>query len=210
MLAPHVGRLIDTRSHRLMRRALRQITRRRHNADVTVHADRRLALLAIAKFAAIGALLGLVLGVGFAVEGKATMWVAILLVPLGLALVCGATLGSVSAVSWSLLPGRMTYSLEDGLLTARRGQWIRKQVPVERIADLDFDQQIEWTHLVFFGWVRASPIPSLRLTLTATADKWDPSNSASIGLPSILISGRRQRQAVLELRGALGLPIGHD
>jgi hypothetical protein len=44
------------------------------------------------------------------------------------------------------------------------------------------------------------------VTLTPTKDRWDPSNSATVGFPSILIAGERQGQALSQLRLALGRP----
>lgn len=174
---------------------------------MTVRADRWLALLAMAKFAGVGALIGLVVGVGMTLDGESPVF--ILAAPLGMGIIGGATLGSLVALSWWLFPGRVTYAVADGLLTARRGNSVRKQIPVERIAEIEFDQQIKWTDLVFSGWFGyLSPIPAICVTLTPTKDRWDPSNSASVGFPSILIAGERQRQALSQLRLALGRPPG--
>lgn len=43
------------------------------------------------------------------------------------------------------------------------------------------------------------------MTLTHTRDRWDPTNSAQIALPRILIAGDRQRRALTDLRSALRL-----
>ncbi|WP_205621049.1 hypothetical protein, partial [Intrasporangium chromatireducens] len=170
------------------------------------HARSRLALLAMAKMAAIGALLGIVIGIGMAVAGE-TPW-SILLSPFAVGLLLGITLGPVVALNWYLLPGRVTYQVTDASLTAWRGGWRRKEIQVGRIADIHFDEQITWKDLVFSGWFGySSPIPRLWVTLTATQDRWDPSNSAAENLPSILIAAERQRQAMLELRQALNLPL---
>lgn len=180
-------------------------TPKRHNCRMTIRADRWLALLAMAKFAGVGALIGLVVGVGMTLDGESLLF--ILAAPLGMGIIGGATLGSLVALSWWLFPGRVTYAVADGLLTARRGNSVRKQIPVERIAEIEFDQQIKWTDLVLSGWFGyLSPIPAICVTLTPTKDRWDPSNSASVGFPSILMAGERQRKALSQLRLALGRP----
>jgi len=159
----------------------------------------------MAKFAGVGALIGLVVGVGMTLDGESPLFM--LAAPLGMGIIGGAALGSLVALSWWLFPGRVTYAVADGLLTARRGNWVRKAIPVERIAEIEFDQQIKWTDLVLSGWFSyVSPIPAIWVTLTPTKDKWDPSNSATVGFPSILIAGERQRQALSQLRLALGRP----
>jgi hypothetical protein len=176
-----------------------------HNREMTVRADRWLALLAMAKLAGLGALIGLVVAVGMTLDGESPWF--ILAAPLGMGIIGGATLGSLVALSWWLVPGRVTYAVADGLLTARHGNGVRKQVPVERIAEIEFDRQIKWTDLVLSGWFSyVSPIPAIWVTLTPTKDRWDPSNSATVGFPSILIAGKRQRQALSQLRLALGRP----
>lgn len=99
----------------------------------------------------------------------------------------------------------MRYTIEKDFLTAYRGRWERKRIPLERVARVDFDQQVEPLELVltgWFGWV--SPIPALVVTLTPTPNRWDPSNSAQVPLPRILIAGDRQRRALNELRSAIG------
>jgi len=160
----------------------------------------------MAKLAGVGAAVGLAVGVLMAVEGESPWF--ILGGPLALGLLCGVTLGTAVSVSWYLVPGRVTYRVADGSLTAWRGGSIRKQVPLERIAEVDFDEHITWSDLVFTGWLGwGSPIPSLLVRLTSTKDRWDPSNSAIESLPSVLIAGTRQRRALLELRQALNLPL---
>lgn len=116
-----------------------------------------------------------------------------------------ATLGPFLALTWWLLPGPVTYSVADGFLTARRGNWLRKRLPLDRIAGLDFDAEVHWSDLIFSGWFTwDSAIPSLSVTMTSTANRWDPSNSAVEELPCILLSGEHQRRALRELREALG------
>lgn len=177
-----------------------------HNHRVMVRADRRLALLAMAKLAGVGAAAGFCVGVLMAVEGE-TPWF-ILGGPLALGLLCGVTLGTAVSVSWYLIPGRVTYRVADGSLTAWRGSSIRKHVPLERIAQVEFDEHITWSDLVGAGWLGwGSPIPSLLVRLTPTKDSWDPSNSAIESLPSVLIAGARQQRALLDLRQALNLPL---
>lgn len=176
-----------------------------HNHRVTVRSDRRLALLALAKFAGVGALLGLAMGIAMLLDGEPKWF--LLAVPFGLAGFAGFTLGSLVALMWWLFPGRVTYTVADGFLTARRGNWIRKRIPIDRVAEIGFDEQVEWSHLVFSGWFDwVSPIPALFVTMTATPDRWDPTNGAVEELPRILVSGSRQVEAFRELREALGLP----
>ena len=172
---------------------------------VTVRPDRRLALLALAKFAGLGALIGLVVGVGLTLDGE-TKW-SLLLGPLTLAPGSAGTLGCVIALTWWIFPGQVTYAVADGYLVARRGRWLRKRIAVERIGQLAFDEDIDGSDLAFTGWFGyTSPIPRLVVTLTVTSDRWDVTNAATEFLPRILISGERQRTALRELRQALELP----
>ncbi len=88
------------------------------------------------------------------------------------------------------------------------GGRLRKQIPLERIAQVEFDEHITWSDLVFTGWLGwGSPIPSLLVRLRPTKDSWDPSSSAIESLPSVLIAGACQQRALLELRQALNLPL---
>jgi hypothetical protein len=177
----------------------------RHNRGVTVRPDPRLAVLALAKIAGVFALMGLVIGIAMTFSGESP-W-SILGAPVALGVLGGLTLGSALAASWWLIPGRVSITLVDGFLMARRGQWLRKQVPVERIADIQFDQRVGWRDLVFRGWFGyESAIPTLLVTLTATTDRWDPSNSTTVWFPRMLIAGEQQRRAISDLRRALGLP----
>ena len=178
-----------------------------HNRYVTVRPDRRLALLALAKFAGLGSLLGAVVGVGMALDGEST-W-SLLAAPAVLAAVASATVGAVVALIWWLIPGRVIYTVADGFLTARRGAQARKRIPIDRVADLRFDQQIAWADLVFTGWFGfVSPIPKLLVTMTPTSNRWDPSNASVEQLPRILLSGPRQQEALLQLREAVQLSPG--
>ena len=172
---------------------------------VTVRPDRRLALLALAKFAGLGAMVGLVVGVGMTLDGE-TRW-SLLLGPVALAAWGAGTLGCFMALIWLMFPGRVTYAVVDGYLVARRGRWLRKRIAVERIAEIEFDEEIDGSDLAVTGWFGyTSPIPGLVVTLTVTTDRWDVSNAASESFPPILISGERQRSALRELRQALELP----
>ena len=172
---------------------------------VTVRPDRRLALLALAKFAGLGAMIGLVVGVGMTLDGE-TKW-SLLLGPLTLAAGGAATLGCFMALIWWIFPGQVTYAVVDGYLVARRGRRLRKRIAVERIAEIEFDEDIDGSDLALTGWFGyTSPIPGLVVTLTVTSDRWDVTNAATEFLPRILISGERQRGAIRELRQALELP----
>lgn len=174
---------------------------------VTVRPDRRLALLAVGKFAGLGAMIGLVVGVGMTLDGE-SKW-SLLFAPLTLAAGGAATLGCFMALMWWLFPGQVTYAVRDGFLVARRGRRIRKRIAVERIAVIEFDENIDGTDLALTGWFGyTSPIPRLVVTLTATPDRWDATNSATEFLPRILISGERQRRALREL--GLALQISTD
>jgi hypothetical protein len=73
----------------------------------------------MAKCAGIGALIGLVVGMGMTLDGESPLF--ILAAPLGIGIMSGATLGSLVSLSWWLFPGRVTYAVADGLLAARRG-----------------------------------------------------------------------------------------
>jgi hypothetical protein len=173
---------------------------------VTLQADRRLALLAMAKFAGVSVLLGLILGVGMTLDGQSPWFIPGL--PVALGVLCAATLGSAAALTWYLLPGRVTYAFDDGFLVARRGNWTRKRVPAERIAGLEFDQKVAWTDLMFTGWFGyVSPIPALSVRLTQTSDRWNPTNGAVEHFPALLIAGRRQEEALRQLRQALSLTL---
>ena len=108
---------------------------------VTVRPDRRLALLALAKFAGLGAMIGLVVGVGMTLDGE-TKW-SLLLGPLTLAAGGAATLGCFMALIWWIFPGQVTYAVVDGYLVARRGRRLRKRIAVERIAEIEFDEDID-------------------------------------------------------------------
>ena len=177
-----------------------------HNRRVTVRPDRRLALLAMAKLAGVSALVGVAVGVGMTLDGEPKWF--LLAAPAGLAGFGAVTLGVLVALMWWAFPGRVTYTVADGFLTARRGNWTRKRIPIDRVAEIEFDQQIEWSDLVFsgwFGWI--SPIPMLLVTMTATTDRWDPSNGAVEPLPRILVSGAGQVEALRQLREA-GLAPG--
>ena len=181
-----------------------------HHPDVVIRPDRRLGLLALVKLAGIGAMVGLVFFAAPMSIEERILW-PLLWVPPMLAVMLTATLGVATGLLWWLFPGQVTYSVADGFLTARRGRWIRKQIPVERIADVAFDQHIRWTHLAFTHWFGyGSPIPELSVTLTRTSNRWDPTNAAVVVLPRILLSGERQTTALRELRQALGLPAEEE
>lgn len=174
---------------------------------VLVRPVKSLAFLAMAKCAGIGALIGLIVGIGMTVEGE-TAW-SVLLAPVTFAGASAATLGTLSALLWWVFPGHVTYEVSDGYLTARRGSWVRKRIPVDRIAEIEFDEDIDASDLVFTGWFGyTSPIPGLVVTLNVTPDRWEVTNAAAVFLPRILISGRRQRQALGDLRQALGVREG--
>lgn len=161
----------------------------------------------MAKCAGIGALIGLIVGIGMTVEGE-TAW-SVLLGPVTFAAAGAATLGTLFAVLWWIFPGRVTYDVSNGYLTARRGSWVRKQIPVDRIAEIEFDEDIDASDLVLTGWFsHTSPLPCLVVTLTVTPDRWEVTNAAAVFLPRILLSGERQHQALRDLRQALGVREG--
>ena len=176
---------------------------------MVVRPDRRLAFLAIAKFAAISGVWGLVIAVGFSFDPQVAFPATeAVLIPPMLAVMGGGTLGAVLALVWWACAGQVTYTVAEGFLTVRRGRWIREQIPVERIADVGFDRRIRWTHLVFTEWFgHTSAIPVLSVTLTRTSNRWDPTNEAVVEMPRILLSGERQSAALAELRRALGLDV---
>jgi len=172
---------------------------------LTVRPDRWLTLLAVVKFAGVGAMVGIVVGVGMALDGE-TKW-SLLLAPLTVAAGGAVTLGFVLALTWWAFPGRVTYEVSDGFLVARRGRWVRKRIAVDRIAEIEFDEDIDASDLALTGWFGyTSPIPGLVVTLTVTPDRWDVTNAAAVFLPRILISGERQERALRDLRRALNLP----
>ena len=180
-----------------------------HHPDVVIRPDRRLAFLALAKFAGIGAMIGFAIVVLVGVDPEVAFPLGdALLIPVMLGVMGASTLGLCVAVAWWSLPGQVTYTVAEGLLTSSRGRWIRKQIPLERVASVDFDRHVRWTHLVFTHWFSYdSPIPTLSVTLTRTSDRWDPTNDAVVELPRILLSGQRQTAALRELRRVLGLPV---
>lgn len=172
---------------------------------VTVRPDRRLALLAVAKFASIGACIGAFLGILMTVEGEGLWW--LLLGPLVMAVFGGTTLGLVVALSWWAFPGHVTYAVGDGYLMAIRGRWLRQRIAVERISEIEFTEDIDGLGLALTGWFDyTSPIPVLVVTMTTTVDRCDVTNAATEFLPAILLSGERQRNALRDLRHAIGLP----
>lgn len=172
---------------------------------VTVRPDRRLALLAVGKFAGIGAFVGAFVGILMTVEGEGMWW--LLLGPLVVAAFGGATLGPVVALSWWAFPGHVTYAVGDGYLVARRGRWLRNRIAVERIAEIGFTEDLDGLDLALTGWFDyIPPLPALVVTLTTTADRWDVTSAATEFLPAILLSGERQRNALRDLRHAIGLP----
>lgn len=175
------------------------------NPSVTVRPDRRLTLLAIAKFAGVGAMIGVIVGVGMTLDGE-TKW-SLLLAPLTFAAGGAGTLGCFMALTWWAFPGQVTYIVADGFLVARRGSWVRQRIAVDRIAEMEFDEDIDGIDLALTGWFGyTSPIPGLVVTLTVTPDRWDVTNSAAVFLPRILISGERQQRALRDLRAAVNLP----
>lgn len=116
-------------------------------------------------------------------------------------------MGCFVALTWWAFPGQVTYTVADGFLVARRGRRVRKRIAVERIAEVEFDEDIDASDLIFTGWFGyTSPIPGLVVTLTATPDRWDVTNAAAVFLPRILLSGERQERALDDLRQALNLP----
>lgn len=172
------------------------------NARVIVSADPRLALLGFAKAAGFGGLVGLVIGAFMVLDGEP--WWSILAAPPLLALLSAATFGTGITLAWWLAPGRVSYAVNGGSLIASRGSRTVKSIPVDRISGVAFDEQITWRSLVFEGWLGyLSPIPALKVTLTPTVDRWDPSNGAVIVLPRILLSGARQAQGLEDLRSAV-------
>ena len=74
-----------------------------------------MALLAVAKFAGLGALIGIIVGVGASLDGESA-WV-LLEAPAALSFLGALSLGLVFALSWWFLAGHVTYSVEDGHLT---------------------------------------------------------------------------------------------
>lgn len=167
-----------------------------------VSADPRLALLGLGKAAGFGALLGLVIGALMVLDGEP--WWSILAAPPLLGTLSAATFGTGITLAWWLAPGRVSYAVNDGSLIASRGSRTVKSIPVGRISGVAFDEQITWRSLVFEGWFGyLSPIPALEVTLTPTADRWDPSNGAVVVLPRILLSGARQAQALEDLHAAI-------
>lgn len=177
-----------------------------HNLRMTIRPDRRLALLAMAKLAGVGGLVGLIVGVGMTLDGE-TKW-SLLAGPAALAGLSASTLGLLLAITWWLLPGHVTYAVVDGFLTAHRGTRTRRRIAVERIANIDFDQHVAWTDLVFSGWFGyVSPLPALLVTMGATPNRWDPDNGAVIALPRILLCGVRQATAQAELQAALAASL---
>lgn len=171
---------------------------------VTVSPERRLAILAMAKFAVIGLLLGTVIGVGMSLDGE-TKW-SILFAPPLFAALGACTLGAVVAISWWLFPGRVTYSVGEGCLTAKRGKWVRRRVPLARISKIDFNEDVEPVDLIFTGWFGfTSAMPQLLITLNSTEGRWDPSNGAVEHFPRILLAGRAQARALHRLRQSAGL-----
>lgn len=171
-----------------------------HTSHVIVHADLRLAFLAVAKFGALGTVLGLVVSFFMRLDGLP--WDEVIFTAPLLAGLVALGLGVPVAVSWWLRPGRVSYAIADGVLVARRGDRTLETTPIGRIAALDFDERPDRFDLAFTGWFGyASPIPALQVELTA--GRKDPSSVTVVTLPKILLCGRRQEEALQDLRAAL-------
>lgn len=142
--------------------------------------------------------MGLVAGVLMVADGESA-W-SLLLAPPMFAVIGAATLGVVVGLIWMMSVGRVTYVVTPTHLLGYRGRWKREEVELARVESIEFDEDIEWTDLVFTGWLGyTSPIPALVVHLDGNVDRWDPSNSAVIFFPRILLCGERQRRALVDL-----------
>lgn len=169
---------------------------------MTITADSRLVVWAVARWACISALVGLAVGVGMLFTGSP--WWFLLASPLAFAGAGALSLGLLTATIWWLLPGRVTYSVAGGRLLAHRGRWPRSDIPLDRIESIRFDGDVARRDLVFSGWFGYdTPMPRLCVTLDATTNRWDPSNGSTELLPTILLASKSQEDALSQLRQAL-------
>lgn len=172
------------------------------NARVTITADSRLAGWALVRWAGLCALVGLVVGVGMLFDGSP--WWSLFAAPPVFAGAGALSLGLLTAASWWLVPGRVTYSVAGGRLLAHRGKWRRSDIPLDRIESVRFDCDLTWRDLVFSGWFGYdTPMPRLCVTLTTTPNRWDPTSGSTELLPTILLAGKSQEDALSQLRQAL-------
>lgn len=166
---------------------------------MVIRADKRLVWFAFARWGGLGALIGLVVGVLMWLDGEA--WWSALSAPVLFAGGTAATFGLLQALVWWLWSGAVSFRVEGGCLSAYRGRRLRRSVPLDRVSDLDFDDDATEASLMLSGWFGwDTPLPSLLVTLNATDDRWDPSNGVTESFPAILLAGEGLTAALAELR----------
>lgn len=140
-------------------------------------------VLACGKSAGVGVLVGLVAGVLMVADGESA-W-SLLLAPPMFAVIGAATLGVVVGLIWMMSVGRVTYVVTPTHLLGYRGRWKREEVELARVESIELDEDIEWTDLVFTGWLGyTSPIPALVVHLDGKRRPMGPEQQRGHLLPS--------------------------
>ena len=139
-----------------------------------VFADRSWSALALARWCCIFGAIGLLVGVGVAIDDGDL--VALFVVP-PLVGTLGLLPGAAHATWWALGPGRVTYAVDaDGHFVCRRGHRVMRRWPCAHVVELTMTAPMDWFGVLISGWFGwADVLPDAYIKIN-NGDRWSPLN----------------------------------